>query len=106
MTVDKPLGPLSDDELALLSRLLARYADFELDQFEHWRIESRFGPVFIDISRQTSYDADGIYATIWPPPCRGRSLSRAACGQLRHPEDMPHAYEPGDALEARSASRG
>ncbi|GIF22707.1 hypothetical protein BJ973_003029 [Actinoplanes tereljensis] len=67
MAVDEPLEPLSDDELGIMCRLLARYADFELDQFEHWRIVSKYGPVFIDISRHTNYDSDGIYSTIWPP---------------------------------------
>jgi hypothetical protein len=70
MTAHEPDGPLSDAELAQLNRLLARYVNFELDQFEHWRVESRFGPVFIDVSRQTNYTADGIYTTIWPPPAR------------------------------------
>ena len=67
MIVGEPLESLSDDELSLMLRLLARYADYELDQFEHWRIESKYGPVFIDISRHTNCDADGIYSTIWPP---------------------------------------
>lgn len=60
MVVDDAVGPLSDAEMLELRWLLARYADFELDQFEHRRIESRFGPVFIDMSRRTDYESSGV----------------------------------------------
>jgi hypothetical protein len=54
--------------LALL--LLARYVTHELDQWEHWRIETPlYGSVYIDLSVVMAPGAteDG-YATIWPLP--------------------------------------
>ena len=43
--------PLDDEEIRQLVSLLARYATHELDQFDHWRVETPHGPVFVDVSR-------------------------------------------------------
>ncbi|MEV4517153.1 hypothetical protein AB0K00_50390 [Dactylosporangium sp. NPDC049525] len=40
MTADERDGPLRDAESVKLKRLLARYAELALDQFEHWRVDS------------------------------------------------------------------
>ena len=42
---------LSDAEYQHMFRLLHRYASTELDQFEDFKFDTRFGKVFISISR-------------------------------------------------------
>ena len=44
--------PLSDDELATFFRLLRRYAEAELDQWENWRCATEYGDVFISMARR------------------------------------------------------
>jgi hypothetical protein len=63
-------GPLSTEDLRTLASLLRRYAIHELDQFEHWRIETPpFGSVYVDLSVKMANGAtDASYATIWPLP--------------------------------------
>ncbi|MEN3615967.1 hypothetical protein [Plantactinospora sp. ZYX-F-223] len=65
MAADISTTPLSDAEMEQLVEFLARYVNTELDQFEHWRVESAYGPAFIDISRHASHDA---HWAIWPLP--------------------------------------
>lgn len=44
--------PYSNDDFRSLIRSLEKYAAEELDQFEHFRIESPFGPAYVSISRE------------------------------------------------------
>jgi hypothetical protein len=66
MTPETPRGGLTDAELRQLAELMARYADHDLDQFEHWIVESVHGPVFIDISRHSDPAWRDWYQTLWP----------------------------------------
>jgi hypothetical protein len=50
--MDSDARRLSADELELLNRLLRRYCQFDLDQFEHWIVSTTYGDVFIDLGRQ------------------------------------------------------
>jgi hypothetical protein len=80
MAADISTTPLSDAEMEQLVALLARYVNTELDQFEHWRVESAYGPAFIDISRHASQDAHGA---IWPcslPSARSPERQRVLTG--------------------------
>jgi len=43
---------MSADEAEQLVRLLYRYAETELDQFDHWRLETGYGPVYMNMARQ------------------------------------------------------
>ena len=43
---------LTNDEYATLFRLLKRHAETEMDQFDLWKLESRYGDVFISVSRE------------------------------------------------------
>ena len=48
---------LTDEEHKLMVRLLYRFANTELDQFENAKFETKFGPVFFSISRSSGgYD--------------------------------------------------
>lgn len=64
-----PGGPLSDAEVQDLVRLLARFAEHELDQWENWRIDTSYGPVYALITRGRMRDwPDEAFTTIWPLP--------------------------------------
>jgi hypothetical protein len=56
---------LTDDELRQLALLLPRYVAHDLDQFEHWRVESPKGPAFVEIIRAAHV---GHCQVIWPLP--------------------------------------
>src|ERR1700677_5293709 len=43
---------MSADGAEQLVRLLYRYAETELDQFDHWRLETGDGPVYMNMARQ------------------------------------------------------
>jgi hypothetical protein len=43
---------LTEGELAQLKALLHRFAEHDLDQFENLRFDTRYGPVFIAMTRQ------------------------------------------------------
>jgi hypothetical protein len=60
-------GPLSQDDYDRLAELLVRFLSHDLDQWDHWRIETAYGPVYIDLSvRRPEGASDDAYATIWP----------------------------------------
>jgi hypothetical protein len=69
MTAAPAGGPLSNDEYRTLAKLLARFASHHLDQWDHWRIDTQYGSVYVDLSvkLREGYDESG-YATIWPLP--------------------------------------
>jgi hypothetical protein len=60
-------GPFDDDDVRQLMRLLHRYAETELDQWEAWRFATSFGEVFVEMRRAPSpgYDA-GAYLDMAP----------------------------------------
>lgn len=62
----------TDDDARDLARLLAKYAMHELDQFDHWIVETSFGPVYIEIANERPKDgrSAALYQTIWPLPPR------------------------------------
>jgi hypothetical protein len=69
-----PGGPLSDAELRQMIMLLARYANYELDQWELWKIATEYSPVFVTIMNAVPEKADPeAFLPIWPLPERLRS---------------------------------
>ena len=59
----------TDNDLRDLARLLASYATHELDQFDHWKLETRWGTAYVEISREPRAGApESAYTRIWPPP--------------------------------------
>jgi hypothetical protein len=69
MTEVPPGGSLTDDELRVLSILLARFASYDLDQWELWRLSTAHGSVYLTMARQPeSGVSEDTYATIWPLP--------------------------------------
>lgn len=43
---------MTTSEPVQLENALYRFADHELDQWENWRLDSRYGPVYMRISRE------------------------------------------------------
>jgi hypothetical protein len=43
---------LTDEEFWLLLTMLRRYADTEMDQWDCWQLDSRYGKVYVRITRQ------------------------------------------------------
>src|SRR5689334_21399805 len=64
-----PGGRLSDAEVRELARLLARFAAHDLDQWEQWRIDSPYGPVYLVVTRELEPGwSDETFTRIWPLP--------------------------------------
>ncbi len=40
-------------EFWLLMKLLKRFVETDMDQFERWEMKTKLGPVYVDISRQS-----------------------------------------------------
>jgi hypothetical protein len=72
MASEDPGGPLSDAEFRELIRLLARYAERELDQWDCWKLQTSYGAVYLQMSRGLPSGwpdkADELFTTIWPIP--------------------------------------
>lgn len=55
----------SDEDFRALIGALRRYADEDMDQFDHLRIEGRFGPIFVAITRALGPDQpESIYRSV------------------------------------------
>ncbi|HVK20502.1 MAG TPA: hypothetical protein VM677_04000 [Actinokineospora sp.] len=54
--MDDEGGPLSASEVELFRQLLQRYCEFELDQFEHFVVDTAYGDVFVGVTRKPPTD--------------------------------------------------
>lgn len=53
---------LTEEEFQEMRNLIKRFAETELDQWAAWRTETRFGTVYISISRKPEHGAtDAAY---------------------------------------------
>lgn len=94
---DLPFGlPLTNGELRKLAELLARYASHDLDQFEYWRLESPYGPVYLTMSRRPfPGTSDDAYAAVWPLPPHLQPVCDSEEGQ-RPARRRVHRKSEGD----------
>jgi hypothetical protein len=68
-----PGGPITDDDARALALLLVRWATYELDQFDHWKVQTPHGPAYVQILLKKPPEvAEDTYTTIWPLPPRLR----------------------------------
>ena len=76
METDDPGGPLSEAEFRDLVRLLARYAEHELDQWNFWKVSTSYGPVYVQLHRGLPSgwpdEEDRLFSTVWPLPAHLR----------------------------------
>jgi hypothetical protein len=82
---DELAEPLSDDELRQLIRLLARYCNHDLDQFDDWRLTLPWGEAYVAISNALppGHPRDA-HAEVWPFPPKLADATRDAdtnCGE-------------------------
>ncbi|TQJ24316.1 hypothetical protein FBZ33_4642 [Micromonospora sp. A202] len=90
-----PGGPLSDAEVRELTRLLARFASHDLDQWENWLIETSYGPVFMSVSRKLPPGwPEDAFTRIWPMPAHlaedsSQELDGVAAGRPAAPDEKP-----------------
>lgn len=61
-------GRLSRDEFELFSQLLHRYCESELDQWDHWVVDTAYGDVFVGLTRQLPPDHPHEAYTRLPRP--------------------------------------
>jgi hypothetical protein len=67
--IEDPGGPLSDAEVRDMTRLLARFVSHDLDQWENWRLQTSYGPVYVLVTNELPPDwPDEAFTTIWPLP--------------------------------------
>lgn len=52
MNEKRATGRLSENEADTLAALLHRYCEYDLDQFELWRLRTAYGPVYVTIARE------------------------------------------------------
>jgi hypothetical protein len=52
MTTQDPPDRMSDDEIEELLRLMTRYCDLELDQWDYWRLPTKWGGAYVRITNQ------------------------------------------------------
>ncbi|MGH3299606.1 MAG: hypothetical protein ACRDP7_48260 [Trebonia sp.] len=72
MEIEDPGGPLSDPEFRQLIRLLARYAERELDQGDFWKLNTSYRPVHVQMHRGLPSgwpdEEDRLFTALWPLP--------------------------------------
>jgi hypothetical protein len=87
-----PGGRLTDAELGELARLLARYTSHDLDQWENWRIETSYGPVYLLLTREVmpGWPEEEAFTTVWPLPPR---LARPRRWTVWRQDDNGNRYE-------------
>lgn len=112
-TVD-PGGRLTDAELRELVRLLARYANHDLDQWENWRVETRHGPVYVLLARGLMPDGpQEAFTTVWPLPAH-LARDRSQWWTVWRQDDNGNRYEvsrhdtraEADSVAAAMEARG
>lgn len=73
---------LTASELAHLRALLQRFAEYDLDQFENLRFDTRYGPVFVLFTRRLppGWHAGAFTQIPRPDPAKtGRSAHVSGC---------------------------
>jgi hypothetical protein len=105
------MGPvrdrMSEDEAEHLAGLLYRYAETELDQFDNWRLDTDFGPVYVSMSMALLPDwSDRAFDPVPRPGTRwrtGRCAEASGAGQAASREDVQRVIAQ---MRADLAGRG
>jgi hypothetical protein len=82
---------LSASEWDQFTGLLQRFADNDLDQHEAWRLDTRYGPVFVRVSRELPPDEiAGAYRPVSTPPgyASGRSAHVTSLDRVASRSDV------------------
>ena len=80
---DRCVSKLTDDDAQTFFELLKRYCDEALDQFDMIRIDTEWGPVFVEITREVPPGcSEAAFRRLVRPVSDGPTLS---CGCDLHP---------------------
>ena len=52
---------LTDQEFKQLLNLVKRYTETEMDQFDHWKFQTKYGKVYVEISREISSEIESWF---------------------------------------------
>jgi hypothetical protein len=100
---------MSADEVEQLARLLHRYAETELDQFDDWRLDTEIGPVYVSMSMELPPDwSDRAFDPVPRPGTRwqtGRSAHVDDAQQVASGEDAQRVIAQMRADLSGSGSR-
>lgn len=55
---------LSDDEMNQMFKLIKRYTEIEMDQWDLWKFDTKFGKVFMSITRSVPKSEEDAYFDI------------------------------------------
>jgi hypothetical protein len=98
---------MSADESEQLTRLLYRYAETELDQWDNWRLDTEIGPVYVSMSMELLPDwSDRAFDRVPKPGTRwqtGRFAHVDRAGQVTSRQDAERVIAQ---MRADLAGRG
>ena len=52
---------LTDEEMIQMFKLVKRYVETEMDQFENWKFDSKYGKVYLSIAISVSKEAEDAF---------------------------------------------
>jgi hypothetical protein len=83
-------GSLTASELEQLRDLLRRFAEHDLDQWDNWRIETSYGPVFVQLTRELEpgVPAAAFTALTRPEPFATGRFAHASDAAVTSREDV------------------
>jgi hypothetical protein len=90
---------LTPSELQVLQGLLQRFAEHELDQFEHLRFDTSYGPVFVSWTRKLPPGWSAEAFTPVPRPAPGKT------GRVAHAGKAATAHSREDLLRVITQMR-
>lgn len=79
---------MSADESEQFARLLYRYVEAELDQFDNWRLDTEIGPVYVSMSMELLPDwSDRAFDPVPKPGTRWQGGRFAHVDHARQGKD-------------------
>jgi hypothetical protein len=90
---------LTASEVEHLRALLQRFTDHDLDQFDNWRLDTSYGPVFVQFARerQPGVPAEAFTSLTRPGP--------VATGRIAHVSDATAVNSREDVLRVIAEMR-
>lgn len=90
---------LTPSEIEVLRSLLQRFTEHELDQFENWRFDTSYGPVFVAFTRKLPPGWPAEAFTPVPKSAAGQT------GRFAHVSDAAVARSREDVLRVMGQMR-
>lgn len=98
---------MSADESEQFARLLYRYAETQLDQFDNWRLDTEIGPVYVSMSMALLPDwSDRAFDPVPKPGTRWQTGRFAQVDRARPVTSRQDVQEVIAQMRADLAGRG